>query len=78
MQELSIAPTSMMTAPDSKVKKSTSKSSLMKASNRHNNKDINMGETALLVEQEPIQVEDIPIGNSPSETLLSKNVSKVD
>ena len=40
----------MMTILNSKIKKSVPKPSLMKASNRHKNKDIIMGEASLLID----------------------------
>ena len=48
-QESLIAPISMMTILDSKIKKSASEPSLMKASDKHENEDINMGKTGLLI-----------------------------
>lgn len=66
-----------MTIPNSKVKESVSKLSLIETSNRHKNKNINISETGLLVEQKLIQIEDILIENSFLETLL-KEVIKVN
>lgn len=40
----------MMITPNSKVKKSVSKPSLIKVFNRHKNKNINISEVSLLVE----------------------------
>lgn len=53
-QKLSIAPISIMTILDSKVKKSAPEPSLMEVSNGHKNEDNDMSEADLLVEREPI------------------------
>lgn len=68
----------MITIPESKVKKSAPKLNLIEAFNRYKNKDINISEIGLLVEQKHIQVEDIPTENSFLEILLNKNISKVN
>lgn len=54
IQEPLIAPTSIMTTPDSKVKESTPEPNLMEASNSNKNKDINIDEVGLLVKRESI------------------------
>ena len=67
-----------MVSPNSKAEESAPEPSLIEASNRHEKKDINKGEAGLLVEQEPTQFEDVPVGNSPTEILSSDEVSEMD
>lgn len=77
-QEPLMAPISIMTVPDSKVKESAPWPILIKVSNKYEDKDINISKAGLLIKQNPIEVENISIENSPFKTLLSKNISKVD
>lgn len=62
---------------DSKTKKSISELYLIKVFDRYGNMDNVMAEATMIVKQELIQVEDIPMRNSPTEILSSKNISEV-
>ena len=73
-----IVPTSIIVTTGVKPKDKTPEPSLMKASNRYENKDIVMSELSLLVKQKLTYVEDLLTRNSPIEILLSKNVSEVN
>ena len=59
-------------------KKRLSKPSLMKGSNRYENKNIVIDKPGLMIEWEPIKAENILIDNSPIEFLLNKNFNEID